>query len=132
LKKKVKKKGLYITGILMLFINISTTWFVKRIVMNGVRNNYPPLSNLKNQETIKASIFTINSDEIINVWNVGRKVKRIKETSQLPKDFLLLEEAKKEMIKKVIGPEYKIKKYKTYYKYQDENKLIQLYKIKKI
>lgn len=116
----------------MLFINISTTWFVKRIVMNGVRNNYPPLSNLKNQETIKASIFTINSDEIINVWNVGRKVKRIKETSQLPKDFLLLEEAKKEMIKKVIGPEYKIKKYKTYYKYQDENKLIQLYKIKKI
>lgn len=132
LEKESLKKGLYITGVLMLFINISTTWFVEKIVMDGVRDGYLPLSSLKDQEVIKMPILTIDSDEVTNVWNIGKKIEKIKEISQLPNEFLLLEEADEKKVEKAIGTEYQLKSNKTYYKYQDEEKLIHLYRIEKI
>ena len=115
----------------MLFVTISKTWFVERIVKDGVRKNYLPLSSLKNEKKIDLPILTIASDEITNVWNVGRKIEKLGDNSSLPAEFLLLEEASEKNIEKIIDPNYEIKSYKTYYKYQDEEKLIYLYNIKK-
>jgi len=131
LERETLKKGLYATGILMLFTSITTTWFVQRIVMDGVRDKYLPLSTLKNQKKITLPILTIDSDEILNVWNVGEKIMTIKNSSNLPKEFLLLEESDKNTVLKILSPKYKLENFGTYYKYEDEDKLIYLYHIKK-
>lgn len=131
LERETLKKGLYATGILMLFTSITTTWFVQRIVMDGVRDKYLPLSTLKNQKKITLPILTIDSDEILNVWNVGEKIVTIKNSSNLPKEFLLLEESDKNTVLKILSPKYKLENFGTYYKYEDEDKLIYLYHIKK-
>lgn len=130
-EKEKLKRGLYATGILMLTVTLSTTWFVERIVMDGVRKDYLPLSSLKSNLNISAPILTLNSDEISNVWNIGRKIEKFKNGVDLPVKFLLLDEWKEEKIEKIISPSYKIINYEIYYKYQDENKLIYLYNIEK-
>ena len=55
---------------------------------------------------------------------------KIKNKSNLPKEFLLLEESDKNTVLKVLSPKYKLENFETYYKYEDEDKLIYLYHIK--
>ena len=125
------KKGLFITGLLMIFINIFTTWFIERSIREGIRTDYNYLSSLKSDD-IYLPIFTLKSDKIIDVWNVGKKIKKIEDSTKLPENFLFLGEINNTHLKDLLGSSYVIDGVETYYKYEDEDKIIYLYTIKKL
>ncbi|MGB6127657.1 MAG: glycosyltransferase family 39 protein [Psychrilyobacter sp.] len=130
-EKNTLKKGLYFTGILMLTINLTTTWFVERVLREGIRTKYPYLSSVKDNKLISEPIFTINGDEITNVWNIGKRITKIKNTSNLPKEFILLDQGNKDEVLNFLDNDYLIENTKIYYKYSDEDKIIYLYNINK-
>lgn len=130
-EKEKLKKGLYFTGVLMLTINLTTTWFVERVLREGVRTKYSYLSSIKDSNLISGPIFTISGDEITNVWNVGQRIIKIKNAPNLPNEFILLDQGSKEKVLERLGKDYLIKDTKIYYKYNDEDKVIYLYTINK-
>lgn len=130
-ERKKLKLGLYFIGVLMLTINITTVWFVQRTLRDGVRTKYPYLSSIKDKNPSSLPIFTIFDADVSNVWNVGQKIIPIKDNSSLPSHFILLNEGSKNNILKILGDNYLIEEVKTYYKYRDEDKLVDLYTIKK-
>ncbi len=132
LSKRQIRSTLFLTGLLMIVINISAVWFLERYVRNGYRNEYKFLSTLKNTGYITQPVFTFDDDEITNVWNVGKKIERIDDLQTLPDDFFILENSNEPEIEETLNSGFIIKSRDIYYKYEDEDDTINLYRINRV
>jgi 4-amino-4-deoxy-L-arabinose transferase-like glycosyltransferase len=131
LKRGSIKKGIYLTGIFILAVNILTVYFFERPLSEGKKSKYEYLSSLRNKTNLDEVIYTIKNDEITNVWNIGTKISRVDSIKNLPEEFLLLEEMQESEIDKFFGQKLILEEKNTYYKYEDEDKVINLYRFKK-
>ncbi len=131
LTQRTIKKGICLTGMLMMCVNILALPFFERTLAEGNKSDYKYLSSLRGEINPGEPIYTIESDEITNVWNIGTKVFRVEPDLKMPDQFLLLEEMEDSQIGSYLGGEYIIAEKNTYYKYEDEKKLIHLYKVKR-
>ncbi|WP_319371941.1 glycosyltransferase family 39 protein [uncultured Ilyobacter sp.] len=131
IKKRKIEQILFMTGFLMITINISVTWFVEKYVRTEYRDEYKYLSTLKSSGPQEYPIYTFDDDEITNVWNVGKKIELIGDLQELPNIFFVLDDREEPLINEKFRTEFIIKSKNTYYKYEDEDKTIHLYKVVK-
>ncbi len=131
LTKQTIKRGIYLTWLLMICVNILTLPFFERTLTEGNKSDYRYLSSLRGEINPEETIYTIESDEITNVWNIGTKVFKVVPDLKMPDQFLLLEEMEDSQIGNYFGENYIIAEKTTYYKYEDDNKLIHLYRFKR-
>ncbi len=129
--RKSIKRGIFLTGLFMICVNILTVYFFERALPESDKDKYSYLSSLRGKLDYEKSVYTIESDGVMNVWNIGTKIIKITDLNKLPSQFLLLEEMKEQKLKEYLGSNYIIEEKKTYYKYEDEEKLIYLYKVKR-
>ena len=127
-KRKIKQI-LFLTGFLMIIINISVTWFVEKYVRTKYRNEYKYLSTVKDSNTFSSIVYTFKDDQIENVWKVGQKIKVIDNFQNMPNEFFLLDSRKELLIKETLKSQFIIEKKDTYYQYEDDDKIIYLYKV---
>ncbi|WP_321329673.1 glycosyltransferase family 39 protein [uncultured Ilyobacter sp.] len=128
-KKRKIKQILFMTGFLMIIINISVTWFVEKYVRTEYRDEYKYLSTVKDSNTFSSIVYTFKDDQIENVWKVGQKIKVIDNFQNMPNEFFLLDSRKELLIKETLKSQFIIEKKDTYYQYEDDNKIIYLYKV---
>ena len=127
-KRKIKQI-LFLTGFLMITINISVTWFIEKYVRTEYRNEYKFLSTVKDLNILPSHIYTFNDYQIENIWKVGQKIKLIDNFQELPDIFFLLDSREEAIVKETLSPKFAIKSKNTYYKYEDDDKIIFLYKV---
>lgn len=124
LKNQEKVKYVIIgTGVFMLLVNITASWFIDRNFYNkSFVNKYDKLSVLR-EETPSLEIYS-EDYEIEDVWRVGKRINNLDKNIELPEEFILLGKLEKNLSK-----DYKIELEKTYVKDKDE--LVKLYYLKK-
>lgn len=124
LKNEKKVKFIVLgTGIFMIIVNITASWFVDKSFYNkSIESNYNKLSTLR-ENPPKLEIYS-QDYEIEDVWRVGKRIKNLKNTNELPEKFILLGE-----LEKSLNKNYYIELEQTYVKEKD--KLVKLYYLRK-
>ena len=91
-KKNKEGVGRYITiasGVFMLIVNLNANWFIDR---NYVRKQYSGKylnSKLLQKNPPILDIYSNNFD-VDEVWDVGKEIKPLSDTTPLPESFILL------------------------------------------
>lgn len=125
-KERYKNSIIFLSGIFMIIININCTWIIERYIRGDYKTDFKYLESLK-AETILDDIYADDYD-IVDVWNVGKKIKKYDKNTELPDEFLFLSTS--EVNKEILKTHEVIKKDELY-RFRNDDKKINLYLLKK-
>lgn len=134
------KKVIIGSGIIMLLGNLTGNWYIDRYLRLEVKKkiflkyDYPRLSNLR--RTLSKEEFYSFNPSMREVWNIGKQIndlstEKYMDTNNLPNTMnIVTSDSPEKLLEKL--PQYKIINTKTYYKEDNDNNTINIYKIQRI
>lgn len=126
-KENFVKRIVISSGVLMLIINLTSTWFIERVVRNKQLEKNLNLSSL-NKTKLPYDIYS-ETYQITDVWNVGKKINTLDFNKNNPEIFMLLDTSNK--LNDIKFKSYEVIAKNKFNRYSDDNEKIFLYTLKK-